>query len=372
MANQLKVGIVGAHRGSSYIAPFKAIAETEITAVCDLNAATLQNVAERFDIPQQFTDYSEMLGAVDIVVLATPENLHVPQAIEALEAEKHVISEVTAAVNLQECYDLVRAVRRAATGRNRGSQTAPKYTMAENTCYAKPNVLIRSMVAAGMFGDVYFGEGEYLHNVRSLHHDASGSPTWRYYWQVGINRCNYATHSLGPVLQWFGSRVASVCCLGTGVHTDPEHAMEDTVMMLCKTECGGLIKIRIDMLSNRPANSYFSLQGTAGCYESSRGLGAAPKLWLQEFGVTEQWRPLSQFEDLLPARWQNPPAEAANAGDLGEYFKVRDFVDSVLTDTPPPLDVYTALDFTVPGLVSEQSIANGGAPVAVPNFRDIE
>lgn len=361
MANQLKVGIVGAHRGSSYVQPFAAIAETGVTAVCDINEAMLQNVAERFGIPQQFTDYTEMLDAVDLVVLATPENLHVPQSIEALTAGKHVISEVTAAVKLDECYELVNAVRNASA----------KYTMAENTCYSRSNVLIRNMVAQGLFGELYFGEGEYVHNVKSLHHDATGNPTWRYYWQVGINRCNYATHSLGPVLQWFDERVVSVCCLGTGVHTDPEHAMEDTVMMLCKTESGGLIKIRIDMLSNRPANSYFSLQGTKGCYESSRGFGAAAKVWLSDGDAAETWSPLSEFEtDFLPDRWKNPPAEAENAGDLGEYFKVRDFVDSILNDTVPPLDVYTAMDFTVPGLVSEQSIANGGMPVAVPDFRD--
>ena len=51
---------------------------------------------------------------------------------------------------------------------------------------------------------------------------------------------------------------------------------------------------------------------------------------------------------------------------------MRDFVDSILTDTEPPMDVYTAMDFTVPGLVSEQSIANGGAPMEVPDFRKID
>lgn len=363
MTDKLKVGIVGAHRGSSYFQPLSTITETEITAVCDINQATLENVADRFNVPQRFTNYTDMLDSVDIVVLATPENLHVPQSIEALEAGKHVISEVTAAVKLEECYDLVRAVRKSPS----------KYTMAENTCYSKHNVLIRSIVEEGLFGDVYFGEGEYLHNIKSLHHDASGNPTWRYYWQVGINRCNYATHSLGPVLQWFGERVVSVCCLGTGTHTDPEHAMEDTVMMLCKTESGGLIKIRIDMLSNRPANSYFSLQGTKGCYESSRGFGGQSKIWLSEFESGEQWKQLSEVEgDFLPERWKNPPAEAANVGDLGEYFKVRDFIDSIINDTTPPIDVYTAMDFTVPGLVSEESITNGGTPVEVPDFREIE
>ena len=363
MTDKLKVGIVGAHRGSSYFQPLSTITETEVTAVCDVNQATLENVADRFNVPQRFTNYTDMLDSVDIVVLATPENLHVPQSIEALEAGKHVISEVTAAVKLEECYDLVRAVRKSSA----------KYTMAENTCYSKHNVLIRSIVEEGLFGDVYFGEGEYLHNIKSLHHDESGNPTWRYYWQVGINRCNYATHSLGPVLQWFGERVVSVCCLGTGTHTDPEHAMEDTVMMLCKTEGGGLIKIRIDMLSNRPANSYFSLQGTKGCYESSRGFGGQPKIWLSEFEGGEQWKQLSEVEsDFLPERWKNPPAEAVNVGDLGEYFKVRDFIDSIINDTTPPIDVYTAMDFTVPGLVSEESITNGGTPVEVPDFREIE
>ncbi len=362
MPDEIRVGIVGAHRGSSYVQPFTAIAETEVVAVCDINESTRKRAAERFNIPLQFSDYTKMLDEVELVVLGTPENLHVPQAVEALASGKHVISEVTAAVKLDECYELVRAVR----GGN------AKYTMAENTCYSRANVLIRSMVEAGMFGAVYFGEGEYVHNVKSLHHDATGNPTWRYYWQVGINRCNYATHSLGPVLQWFNERVVSVCCLGTGVHTDAEHAMEDTVLMLCKTGSGGLIKIRIDMLSNRPANSYFSLQGTKGCYESSRGSGAAPKVWFSEMGGSETWAPLSQFEsDFLPARWKNPPAEAKTAGELGEYFKVRDFVDSILNDTTPPLDVYTALDFTVPGLVSEQSIANGGVPVEVPDFREL-
>ena len=61
------------------------------------------------------------------------------------------------------------------------------------------------------------------------------------------------------------------------------------------------------------------------------------------------------------------------AGDVsGEYFELRDFVDSILHDSEPPIDVYTAMDFSVPGLISEQSIANGGMPIEVPNFREID
>ena len=366
MKKKFNVGIVGARRGTGHIQPFRTIMETDVAALCDLNEETLHTVATEHGIAKQFTDYEKLLedDDIQIIVLATPENLHVSQTISALNAGKHVISEVTAAVSLDQCAELVRAVKKSRT----------KYMMAENYCYLKSNVLIGNMVRQGMFGEIYFGEGEYLHSIKSLHHDSEGNPTWRYYWQVGVNRCNYATHHLGPVLQWFNERVVSVCCLGTGVHTDPEHTMEDTVMMLCKTESDALIKIRVDMLSNRPANSYYSLQGTRGCYEGKRGLGDQPKVWLAESGPGEEWMPLSAFEEeFLPERWKNPPQEAAHLTDgLGDYFELRDFVDCILQDTEPPLDVYTALDFTVPGLVSEQSIANGGVPVEVPDFRNLD
>ena len=52
--------------------------------------------------------------------------------------------------------------------------------------------------------------------------------------------------------------------------------------MICKTTRGGLIEIRVDMLSDRPHNlNYYSLQGTKGCYEAARGLGDRPKIWLE-------------------------------------------------------------------------------------------
>ena len=365
MADKLKVGVAGLHRGSSFIPAFTSIAETEVAAICDVDEETLETVADQYGIEKRFTEYEQMLDSVDIVALGTPEDMHVPQSVAALERNKHVICEVTAAVSLEQCHELVRAVRKSEG----------KYMMAENNCYWKPNVLIRNMVREGLFGEIYFAEGEYLHDIKFLHHDSDGNPTWRYYWQVGKNGCNYATHSLGPILQWFQERVVSLTCLGTERRTDPEHAMEDTVMMLCKTESGALIKIHIDMLSNRPANSYYSLQGLKGCFESDRGFGDKSKIWLADHSKdSEDWLPFSDFEkDFMPERWKTLPEEAQNIDfDLGEYFEMRDFVDSILNDTAPPIDVYTALDFTVPGLVSRESIANGGKPVEVPNFREIE
>ena len=55
----------------------------------------------------------------------------------------------------------------------------------------------------------------------------------------------------------------------------------------------------------------------------------------------------------------------------GDYFEIREFVDCIVNDTKPPVDVYEAMDMTVPGLVSEESINRGGTPIPVPDFRTI-
>jgi predicted dehydrogenase len=361
---KLKVGISGAPRGRSFLSAFRSAADTEVTSICDIDGARLVEIADSCGIPNRYTDYGEMLRNedLDIVVVATPMQLHVPQSVEALGRGVNVLSEVTAAVSLEQCEQLVGAVRASDA----------KYMMAENYCYMRPNVLVRSMVSQGLFGEVYFGEGAYIHDVKQMHRDAQGRPTWRTKWQVGKRGCTYGTHSLGPVLQWFDDSVAWISCVGSGVHTNPEHVMDDCVIMLCRTTGGALIKIRLDMMSNRPHNMvYYAVQGTKGCYEAPRGFGDEPKVWLDDHSDGKvEWRSLWDFEKYMPKMWKDPPEEALKAGHGGgDYFQIRDFVDSILKDGDPEIDVYRAMDFSVPGIISERSILDHGQALSVPDFR---
>lgn len=364
---RLRIGLAG-KRGTAFIAGLRSLPDVEVTAFCELDDRILRETGDRHDIPERFQAYEDLLDRVDAVVVATPMQLHVPQAVAALQAGKHVLSEVTAAVSLEECRQLRDAVR--ASGAT--------YMMAENYCYMRENVLVREMARKGLFGEVYFGEGEYLHEIRDLHHHADGSPTWRARWQVGVRGCTYPTHSLGPVMQWFTAvdpeeRIESVVCLGSGRHTDPEHPHDDTCLMLCRLRSGKLVKIRLDMLSNRPHQmAYYSLQGTRGVYEASRVAGEPGRIWIGEgrAGEPREWRPAAEFEQHLPEAWRNPPEEARNAGHGGgDYFQVRDFVQAIRDGTPPPVDVYAALEWTAAGLCSQLSIQQGGVPVPVPDFR---
>jgi predicted dehydrogenase len=367
MSSDLLIGIAGAPRGGSFLGALGAQQGVHLAALCDANRETLEAVASRHGIERRYTDFAAMAATdLDAVILATPMPFHAPQAIMALEAGKHVLSEVPAATDLEQCWRLVQAVR--ASGR--------QYMMAENYCYMKPNVLVRELARRGMFGEVYFGEGEYIHELKGLNERTP----WRRRWQTGRNGNTYPTHSLGPLLQWFEDRVVTISCVGSGNHyRDPRGAFyenEDTTFTLCKLARGGLVNLRLDMLSNRPHNmTYYSLQGTKGCYEAPRGFGDAPKIWLADRnGGPNEWRSLWDFEaEFMADLWRNPSLEAQRAGHGGgDFFEVAEFIQAIRTGAPPRIELYLALDMTVPGLISQESIARGGVPLPVPDFRQIQ
>jgi predicted dehydrogenase len=373
MAKDIKVAFAGVHRASSFFKAFQVHPDTQIVALCDVNAATLADVGRETGVTGLYTSYEQMLDQAkpDAVVVATPMQFHVPQSIAALQRGIGVLSEVTAAVSMDEARWLVQECRKSPA----------VYMMAENYTYMKPNVLGRAMVDAGVFGDVYYAEGEYIHELSILHHTPEGKPTWRYYWQVGVNGSTYPTHSLGPCLDWIKERPERISAVGTGRWTDPEHAMEDTVLLLCKTGSGKLVRIRVDMISKRPhAMTNYTLQGTKGAYESARKPGknywGYPNddyvVWLEDYCKDPNtWVPLQQFEaEFLPEIWRDPPKEALEAGHGGgDYFEVMDFVDALKGLKPAPIGIHEAMDMTLPGLVSQESMRRDGEWLPVPDTR---
>jgi predicted dehydrogenase len=364
VTSKIRIGIAGAPRGRSFLAGLAAYGDrAEIRAVYEPDPAAREKFAGDTGVATP-ASYEDLLAAVDAVILASPQHHHAPQAILALDAGVHVLSEVPAAVSLEQAQGLLAAVRRSDA----------HYMIAENYCFSPANLTIREMARVGLFGDLYFGEGEYLHEMKSWHTDASGSPTWRYHWQVGRAGITYPTHSLGPLLWWFQDRVVAVSCSGTGRHTDPEHEIDDTVLMLARTAHGALLKIRLDLLSNRPhLMNYYSLQGTVGAYEAARVAGAPDHVYIvgqspAGSGEEAQWEPLDAYvERFLPKRYREVAAGAGHGGT--DTWPVRDFLDSVIADRVPELDIYAALDMTLPGLVSESSFYEHGAWQAVPNPR---
>lgn len=144
--------------------------------------------------------------------------------------------------------------------------------------------------------------------------------------------------------------------------------------MLAKTAKGALIKIRVDMLSERPHSmTNYVLQGTKGAYESARSPQEPHRIWLADLGHEKDiWTNLTDLEaDYLPEIWRKPSDAALKAGHGGgDYFEILDFINSITNDVPCPIGIHEAMDMTLPGLISQESIVQGSAWLDVPNSRD--
>lgn len=362
----IKIGLVGA-RSYSVAAGIKAMPEEAcINAVCDLSSAALDIMKQNagLDDSQCYRVYEDMLEKADIdaVVISTPMQCHVPQAILALQAGKHVMSEVTAAVTMDELWWLIENVEKSGK----------IYMYAENYCYMPDNQLIREMTKAGMFGELYYGEGEYTHDCTELRL-YNGKIGWRSYWQMGTRGAFYPTHSLGPIMQCFDNdRIVSIASFSSGNHNPYGLRGDDLTQTICQLESGKMVKVRVDTISPRPHNTtYYQLQGTKGCYEAPRGLGDVAKVAIatdDNPNGYKEWRPLSDFNYLLPERYRAGAGEGAGHGG-GDYYIVADFIEAVKTGIQPELNVYKAAEWTSVALLSQLSVTNNGRVMDVPHFR---
>jgi len=377
---RIKFGIIGAgnpgvgsSRGDGFIRILKVFSDqAQVTAVCDINAENAQRAAEYAgDGARAFTELDAFLDfGVDAVVVATPVKLHVEQSVAALRRDIHVLSEVPAAHTMEAARELAEAAR----------SSKATYMFGENIRYLDEVELVKRMVAEGRFGEAYYAEGEYIHDCKDLWLGSDGRPTWRGQQSgkapgYGV----YCTHSLGPALYLLDDRVVQVAALANEqAVVASERSGWFNFTMLMRTAKGSVVKVRVDTVSNRPHTaSYYALQGTKGCYESSRGLGDEAKVWLmgehEESHVFDsaKWHRLWEYaERHIPDRLR--VGEEASQGGHGtcEYWMMKDFLAAIRGEKAPAIDVYRGLDYTVPGLCALESMEKGGAVVGVPNFRE--
>lgn len=359
MEAELSVGVVGAGQRAHTVVRSIDHPEVEITAVCDVDEERRLEAKRAFEAEVGYEEYDRLLAddIVDVVLLEVPQQKLAPMAVRALASETHVYSETPGAVTLEQASDIVEAFE----------SSSAQYMLGENLIYFPENVLVRELVDAGLFGEPYYAEGEYIHDLKNTLVDRP----WREEWEFGINGITYGTHQVGPILEWFGDdRIARVSCSGSGHHytgpTGEEFELEDTTVMLCETEEGRLVKIRQDMISDRPyvnrLNS-FHLQGTKGCYESPIGEDETDKLWLQDRATAgsaheREFRELSTVEsEYMPRRWREMPEWARYEGHYGaEYHMFNDFFDALIDGNRVPIDIEDSMDILLPCLMSQQAI----------------
>lgn len=390
MSKPLRFAVVGAGRGKTFIQAAGRIPEqVKLVAVCDSNPASLDRAREIADL-KFYSDYDQVLqdAEIDAVCIATPVPLHARQSILALEAGKHVLSEVTATHTIEEGWDLIKTVEK----------TGLTYMMAENYCFMRPVLMVQNMVEAGLFGEITFALGHYIHAVPNLLFHSDGELTWRGQLRRDWHGNTYPTHSLGPICRWLGinktdklkttatwttkSRAAAHYARlfrpdHPELHAPDAWKHNDSSTTMIQTQNGVLIESRFDCLSKRPHNmAQHELQGTKGCVASPIQAHEDWLVWLEGYseeaqvGVPKSWQSLNSLAD----EWEHPlwrahlkEAEKAGHGG-GDYFVLREFAGAVEENRTPLIDVYDAVTWSSLTPLSQQSVDAGFAPVEVPDF----
>ena len=115
---KLRVGIVGCGgiANGKHLPAMKKNGNFEIVAFCDLIEERARKAKEEYGTPDArvYTDYKELLKEdVEAVYVLTPNSVHAPVSIAALEAGKHVMCEKPMAKTYAEAKAMVEAAKKS-------------------------------------------------------------------------------------------------------------------------------------------------------------------------------------------------------------------------------------------------------------------
>ncbi|NLO06791.1 MAG: Gfo/Idh/MocA family oxidoreductase [candidate division WS1 bacterium] len=166
MRETLRVGFVGTGgiaRGQ-HIPAWNALPGAEIVAIADIDPDAAAKGAALAGVEEQhlYDDYEKMLEAeeLDVVDVCTPNCVHMPPTVAALEAGCHVFVEKPVAISADQ-------VRQMIAARDKSQKLL---CVTQNMRYSDEAIAAKRFVDAGGIGDIYWGRAEYLR--------ARGVPAW--------------------------------------------------------------------------------------------------------------------------------------------------------------------------------------------------
>lgn len=394
MKDKIKMSVAGlGARGTSLIKDVLCNrSDVEIVAVCDVYPdrveKTISLVKEKTGVtPVGYDDYRTMLikARPDAVLVSAAWEYHTEIAIAALEEGVAVAMEVGGCYSQDEMWRLVKTYEKTKT----------PFMFMENCCYDKAETLATNMARAGKFGEIVHCSGAYSHDLRE--EIACGNKNRHYRLRNYLNRnCeNYPTHELGPIAKLLkinaGNKfvsLVSVASKAAGMEqyiadnkdkypelVGKKFAQGDIVNTIITCAGGQTVLLRLDTTLPRFYERDFTVRGTKGFYSGNCNIAFIDGVDPDEFDTLKAYKNMfgsgERYSEFLPEEWKNITPEQMQAGHGGmDWLEFEEFFACLKENKPMPIDVYDAASLMIVSLLSEQSIASGGAPVAFPDFTE--
>jgi predicted dehydrogenase len=353
--------------GAEFIPIYQAHPDAEMHAICQRNPAHLKEVGDRFGIAKRFTSYADVLRDpdVDFVHINSPIPDHAPMSLAALDAGKHVMCTVPMATTIDECRQIVEAVKR----------TGLKYMMAETVVYSREFLFLKELYRSGELGKI-----QYM--AASHPQDMDG---WPSYWEKMIPM-HYATHVVSPVLGLVDGKAEYVSCFGSGTIRDDliqksgnRFAVESCHIKVKDSDVAAhLWRFLFD--TARQYRESFDVYGTKKSFEWSLVEGEPHVIHTAKKpeGEIPSKVDIPDFAHLLPEPIRKFTRSIHDADHLsfiqggghgGSHpHMVNEFVRSLVDDRDPWPNAVTSANWTCVGICAHQSATQGGALVRLPDF----
>jgi len=366
---KVKIGVVGGGFGANFY--WHEHPDCIVTGVTDLEPKRRKKLRDTYKCNKVYDSMEEMLCKakdIDAVAIFTEAPNHARHSIYALNAGKHVVCAVPAAMTLQESQDLVDTVKR----------TGLVYMMAETSYWQQTTIAVRNFYKQGKFGNLINVDSMYQHDGLEAYFYRNGKRTWRY----GLPPMQYPTHCTTHYVGVTGDRLSEVSCIGWGDNSqylkdnDYNNPYNNETAMF-KTGTGLSFNVRIwwngafrgaeraewigDKMSlyGETPNGMKPTMVTRGVKEEKDDGGFSRRL----NEIVDYQVPKYYLTDMLPK-----PLRHANYHGHSHTFITHEFIDSIVNNHKPAVDVYEALAFTVPGIVAHKSALRGGEILKIPDF----
>lgn len=269
---RVRVGVIGCGAGSFHLEGYAADPRAEIVALAGLETVRCQELATKYGVPRTYGDYRELLADADIdaVSIAVPNHLHLPMALAAFEAGKHVLIEKPLARTVAEGEQMVAAARDANL----------KLAIAFNRRYRSDMQTLCNHIGDGGLGRIYYVKAFWMRRAGipglgswfTIKAQAGGGPLIDLgvhvldmaLWLMGNPRvvtASAATYAeLGPQGKgnWAGGRFT--------VSADKPYEVEDLATAFLRTEDGATLQLETSWAAYTGASDEFgvALMGSQG------------------------------------------------------------------------------------------------------------
>ena len=366
--DKLKIGILGLGRGSGHLRNFLNLEEAEVIGAADRFPARRESAEEHIasvgaktKVVPEFDDLLEM--GPDAIVVATNGKLQVAHSIQAMEAGCHVLSEIPGGYTEEEAVRLRDSVE----------LNGKTYMLAENSCFYDFLRYWRKWILEDRFGPISMAEAEYTHylpatlvapdgsRMRPSKAREEGRTDCTPLWRADQPPIQYLTHDLGPLLEVLDDRCMSVTCRSAPWRCPEAPLRSDGQIALFTTQKGTLIRILVTLNTRRPGEHRYRIFGTEGGAEFFGHEGRCRR-FDRDRNEKDGW-------EVLPIGG-SAPTDDPSTGHGGTDGKIgRYFINAVLKNEPPPIDVYRGIEYFLPGIVANRSAELGGMPIAIPDLR---